>query len=143
MNIAGIDYSSHAIDIVQIPHDGPQPPRWDRFELEGDMAFDRARDVATSMPGRASSYWDEIIAVGIEHPGGHYGTQAMIRIQGAILSCIPPWVLVEPLSPAKWRKLIGLPGNASKDRRSRNASTPRAPVRHTDRTGRRTPTTPT
>lgn len=42
MNIAGIDYSTHAIDIVQIPLENNTPPRWDRFDLEGDLAFDRA-----------------------------------------------------------------------------------------------------
>ncbi len=116
MRIAGIDYSTKAVDLVTIPHNGDGgAPEWHTFPLQGDDAFDRARDVALEMPGRASSFWDDILAIGIEHPGGHYGTGAMLRIQGAILSCLPAWVLVEPLPPAKWRKLVGLAGNASKD----------------------------
>ena len=39
----------------------------------------------------------------------------MLRIQGAILSQIPARMLVHPLPPGKWRKLVGLPGNASKE----------------------------
>ena len=115
MNIAGIDYSTKAIDLVTIPHDEPGAPQWHTFPLEGDGAFDRARDVANALHGRSSAFWDDILAVGIEHPGGHYGTQAMIRIQGAILSCIPARMLVQPLSPARWRKLVGISGNSTKE----------------------------
>jgi hypothetical protein len=116
MRIAGVDYSTKAVDLVTIPHNGDNDePVWHHFPLQGDGAFDRARDVAMEMPGRGSAFWDDILAIGIEHPGGHYGTGTMLRIQGAILSCLPAWVLVEPLPPAKWRKLNGLSGNASKD----------------------------
>jgi hypothetical protein len=114
MRIAGIDYSTKAVDLVTIPHEDAGAPEWHTFPLQGDDAFDRARDVALEMPGRASSFWDDILAIGIEHPGGKHGTGHMLRIQGAILSCLPAWVLVEPLPPAKWRTLVGLPGNASK-----------------------------
>lgn len=115
MNIAGIDYSTHAIDIVTIPHDGPEPPEWHTFPLQGDNAFDRARDIANELHGRNSLFWDEILAVGIEHPAGHHGTGHLLRIQGAILSCIPARMLVQPLAPARWRHLAGLKGSSSKD----------------------------
>jgi hypothetical protein len=115
MNIAGIDYSTQAVDIVTVPYDQPGTPDWHRFPLQGDGAFERARDVANELPGRHSLFWDDILAVGIEHPGGRYGTGAMLRIQGAILSVIPARMLVISLPPGRWRKLNGLPGNASKD----------------------------
>ena len=113
VNVAGIDYSSHAVDVVLVPVDGGAPS-WHRFPLEGNDAFDRTRGVATVMPGRGSAFWDPILAVGIEHPAGRFGTRDMTRVQGAILSCIPDRVLVEPWPPAKWRKAVGLKGNATK-----------------------------
>lgn len=114
MNVAGIDYSTRAIDVVLVPEDDG-PPAWHRFPLTGTDAFDRTRSVADTMPGRTSQFWDEILAVGIEHPGGKFGTGDMLRVQGAILSCIPARMLVEPWPPAKWRKAVGLKGNATKD----------------------------
>lgn len=132
MRVAGIDYSSHAVDIVTVPLDEGQPfwhtfpptivtaplsagqPIWHRFPLTGRDAFDRARSVADSVPGRHSVLWDDITAVGIEHPAGKFGTGALLRIQGAILCRLPARMLVEPFPPAKWRKAVGLPGNASK-----------------------------
>ena len=114
VRVAGIDYSSHAVDIVTVPLDAGQPI-WHRFPLTGMDAFDRARSVADSVPGRHSVLWDDITAVGIEHPAGKFGTGALLRIQGAILACLPARMLVEPFPPAKWRKAVGLPGNATKD----------------------------
>lgn len=109
MWVAGIDYSTHAVDVVIVPLEGKEPPRWRRHELTGKDAFDRTRTV--DMRG---SVWDEVVAVGIEHPGGKFGTRDMTRVQGAIIVQLPSTLLVHPLPPAKWRKLVGLPGNASK-----------------------------
>jgi hypothetical protein len=115
VNIAGIDYSTQAVDIVTVPYDTDGQPEWHRYPLQGDGAFERARDVANELPGRSSMFWDDILAVGIEHPGGRYGTGAMLRVQGAILSVIPARMLVVPLPPARWRKLNGLNGNTGKE----------------------------
>lgn len=115
MNVAGIDYSTRAVDVVLIPYEGSGAPSWHRFPLTGPDAFDRTRSVADVMPGRHSVFWDDVLAIGIEHPGGHHGTRDMLRVQGAILSCLPARLLVEPWPPAKWRTANGLKGNASKD----------------------------
>jgi len=115
LRVCAIDFSSHAVDVVTVPYDGPGQLVWHRFPLTGKDAFDRARSVAEAVPGRASVFWDELVAVGIEHPAGHHGTGPLLRIQGAILSAIPARMLVEPWSPAKWRKAVGLAGNASKE----------------------------
>jgi hypothetical protein len=114
VTVAGIDYSSRFIDVVLVPMEGNAPPVWHRFVLSGTDAFDRTRSVADAMPGRASVFWDNVVGAGIEHPGGHHGTRDMLRVQGAILSCLPNRLLVEPWPPAKWRAAVGLPGNASK-----------------------------
>lgn len=115
MRVAGIDYSTRYVDIVTVPLDGNAAPIWHRFPLTGADAFDRARSVADAMPGRTSVLYDDIIAIGIEHPAGHHGTGALLRVQGAILARIPARMLVHPLPPGKWRKIVGLPGNASKE----------------------------
>ncbi len=114
MLIAGIDFSSHAVDLVTIPLD-EGPPEWHQYLLKSvGGSFDRTREVAATMPGRADSFWDDILAVGIEYPAGRYGTGALMRVQGAILSCIPGHLKVQELQPAKWKKLVGLPGYADK-----------------------------
>jgi hypothetical protein len=114
MNVAGIDLSTFHIDIVKIPVDGTSAD-WHRFTLNGADAFDRTRSVADYMPGRAHSFWDDTIAIGIEHPAGRHGVGAILRIQGAVLSCLPVDTLVQPLPPSRWRRLNGLTGNATKE----------------------------
>ena len=109
--IAGVDFSSRAVDIVRLDEDSDRA-EWHRFLLAGDGAFDRTRSVRAAMPG--SSFWDDVLAVGIEEPCGH-GAGRLMRVQGAILACVPAHKLVHPLMPSAWRKAVGLPGNASKE----------------------------
>jgi hypothetical protein len=109
--IAGIDYSTHFVDVVLLDED-TDAATWYRFELEGQDAFDRARSVRTNVPRGA--FWDKVLAVGIEQPRGKFGVTHMMRIQGAVLTCIPADKLVHPLNPSDWRKTVGVPGNASK-----------------------------
>jgi hypothetical protein len=109
--IAGIDYSTRAVDIVLLDED-TDAATWHRFELEGADAFDRARAVRMAMFTRPFD-WDEVVAVGIEDPRG-YNAGSLYRVQGAILSSLPRHTLVHPLIPSSWRKTVGLPGNASK-----------------------------
>jgi hypothetical protein len=111
--IAGIDYSTRAVDVVLLDEDS-HAAEWHRFELSGADAFERTRDVSRAF-NLTSEQWDSVVAVGIENPGGKYGTGAMYRVQGAVLASIPFYKLVQPLPPALWRKTVGLPGNASKD----------------------------
>ena len=113
MSIAGIDYSSHAIDLV-ILNDDDDTASWTRHHLEGQDAFDRARRVREAV-GWLRYLGDDhgVIACGIEEPRGH-GAGSLYRIQGAILACLWPTLLVQPLIPSAWRKLVGLPGNAPK-----------------------------
>lgn len=114
MRVVGVDFSSFAIDVVSIDVDDLEPPVWTRFELAGQDAFDRTRQVASVMPKRGSIWWADVLAVGIEHPAGKFGTGSMMRVQGAVLSCLPAGVLVKPWPPGAWRKAAGLPGNCTK-----------------------------
>jgi hypothetical protein len=111
--IAGIDYSTRAVDVVLLDEDS-DAATWHRFELDGADAFDRARDVYAAMPAWTGELWDSVLAAGIEEPRG-FNAGALYRIQGAILQCLPSTLLVHPLIPSQWRKTVGLPGNASKD----------------------------
>lgn len=112
--VAGIDFSSRAIDIVLVDVDERLAPVWTRYQLSGQDAFDRTRRVGMVMPGLKSGFWDDVIAVGIEHPAGKFGTGVMMRVQGAVLAMLPSGVLVQPWPPSLWRKSVGLKGNASK-----------------------------
>jgi hypothetical protein len=112
MSVAGIDFSSRCVDVVLLDEDS-DAATWHRFELKGQDAFDRARDVRHSMPLRTGGFWDQAIAIGIEDPRG-YNAGALYRIQGAILACLPWQTLTHPLIPSSWRKTVGLAGNASK-----------------------------
>jgi hypothetical protein len=115
--IAGIDYSTRAVDVVLLDED-TDAATWHRFELKGADAFDRARDVHRAF-NFTSEIWDEIIAIGIEEPQAtgprRANIGALFRVQGAILANLPWNRLVQPLYPTQWRKTVGLPGNASKD----------------------------
>lgn len=110
--IAGIDFSTRAVDVVLLDEDS-DVAEWHRVELIGQDAFARARDVKRAMGELESCLWDEVLAVGIEDPRG-YGAGSLYRVQGAILSRLPVWTLVQPWIPSSWRKTVGLPGNASK-----------------------------
>lgn len=114
MRIAGIDLSTHAVDIVTIDVEERDPPEWRRFPLEGADSFTRARQVRDAMPARTDEWYDDVLAVGIEDPAGHHGTNHIYRIQGCVLACLPKLVLVQQWRPAAWKKAVGLKGNATK-----------------------------
>jgi hypothetical protein len=111
-NVAGIDLSSFAVDMVRVHDTGLVD--WHRYMLEGNDAFDRARRVPDAMPGPTDELWDETMAIGIEQPAGHHGVIPLVRVQGAILARLPKDLLVHPYVPARWRVLAGLPGHALK-----------------------------
>jgi hypothetical protein len=113
--VAGIDYSTHAIDVVLIDEDTLKPEWW-RYPLKGADAWERTRDIGWAFDENWD--WDDVLAVGIEEPRG-YNSGPLYRVQGAILRCIPdyeqPRRLVQPWIPSEWRKAVGLKGNASKE----------------------------
>ena len=119
MNVLGIDLSSWFVDCVKVSLEVDRAPEWHRFPLAGQDAFDRARSVRDAMPGRSSVFYDDVLAIGIENPQARgpaaQNIAALHRVVGAVLSCLPPHLLVHPLQPAAWRKLVGLKGNATKD----------------------------
>jgi hypothetical protein len=112
MSYVGCDFDTHAVHLVKVSEDGTAA--YTRCELVGLDAFERTRHVRQAMPG--ASFWDDVVAVGIEEPqGAQKATVAKLKaVQGAILACIPRTTLVEPMVPARWRTAVGLPGGAVK-----------------------------
>ena len=107
--VVGIDFSTHAIDVVHVDENDERPPVWHRHTLDGPDAWERTRKVR---------YWslawpDDVIAVGLEEPRGRSAGK-LYRVQGAILCRLPPALLVQPWVPSDWRKRVGLKGNAGK-----------------------------
>lgn len=121
MTVAGIDFSTRAIDVVLIDED-THAAEWHRFDvtedaLTGDIcgdAFERARRVRHTLP--KTSWWEDegVIAIGLEQPRGNHGITPLFRMQGAILACLPTRILVTPWNPSSWRLEVGLKGNALK-----------------------------
>lgn len=112
--IAGIDYSSHYIDVVLVDHQPHPRPKvhWRRYALRGQDAFERARDVREAAPAWGEWWWNAV-GIGLEEPRG-VSPGPIYRVQGAILACLPRNSLVQPWIPSAWRKAVGLKGNCSK-----------------------------
>lgn len=113
--IAGIDFSTKAVDIVLLDEDTHLARQFSvRLDFQnGEDAFDRTRKVRAVMPSRGTWEAEGVIAVGLEEPRG-YGTDTLFRVQGAILQCFPPNLLIQPWIPSAWRKACGLKGNGTK-----------------------------
>ena len=115
--IAGIDFSTRAVDVVLLDED-TDAASWHRFELSGQDAFERARDVRRSFRPSSGILFEDCVAIGIEEPmmrgGGMSTAYSLYRVQGAVIACLPPRTLVHPIKPSQWRKTVGLPGNATK-----------------------------
>lgn len=112
MTTAGIDFDTHAVHVVLLREDGTAEYR--HFPLEGHDAFERVRSVREAMPSRGWWRDEGVVACAIEEPAGKL-TGRLFRVQGAILACLPPDLLVEKLMPSQWRKAVGLKGNATKE----------------------------
>lgn len=108
---AGIDFDTHAVHLVLLDEEGAA--RYRCFTLEGTDALERTRAVRDAMPSRG--WWADggVVAVGIELPFGP-NKGRLWPVFGAILSCLPRWLLVQPMTASGWRKHVGLAGNATK-----------------------------
>jgi hypothetical protein len=123
VKLAGIDYSTHVIDIVFLDADRElgELPWWVHYDLPGTGdAFARTLEVANVLPARRSSVWDEVYAVALEEPyqkgpAARSFVPKLKAVQGAILSCLPPALEVRAYGAPTWRSLVGIPGGASKD----------------------------
>jgi Holliday junction resolvasome RuvABC endonuclease subunit len=115
--IAGFDFSTKAIDCVLLDDEADRAT-WHRMRLDFRKmdSFEKARAVRDVMPARGKWLDEGVVAVGIERPFGHASTvTVLVRIQGAILACLPSSVPVYELGQATWKKRFVGKGGATKD----------------------------
>lgn len=113
MNVAGIDVSTRAIDLVLLNLDNDRAT-WHRHELQGAELIDRIQSVRDWLHPD-SFVWDDVLAVGIERPAGRYAVDKVALCVGAVLCRIPASKLTRWWLPAEWRKACGMKGNATKE----------------------------
>jgi len=129
---AGIDYSTHAVDVVTVRQRGAE--LWEdwqthtevqhhRVEFEGDNAWARAFDAAEKLDAwewtdPVSDHLYDASVIVIEEPAGssRLVAQQLARVQGLIIANLPRidgqvWGMV----PSEWKKLVVGKGNASKE----------------------------
>jgi hypothetical protein len=105
VNTLGIDLSSRAIDLVLLD-ENEQLAQWQRVELDGATAFDRARDVAEKMPQPGWYEAHGVYLIAVEEPMG-FQSRVLYRVQGAILATLPD-VPVWEVRPAAWKNALGI-----------------------------------
>lgn len=114
MTVAGIDLSTRNIDIVLL-HEDHQAERY-TFPLEGELAFDRCRQVRRVLP--RASWWEThgIYLIGIEKPMGRHtvAIASLMRVQGAIVARLPETITIVETPVTEWKRLFTGHGNASK-----------------------------
>ena len=113
MNVAGIDVSTHAIDLVLLDLDSDKAT-WHRYELEGHDVIERVR-AARDIRWVWADVFLDCVAIGIERPAGRFGVAQTSMAFGAVLANLPSRALVKPWLPSEWRKACGWPGNCSKE----------------------------
>lgn len=118
MNVAGIDVSSRAVDIVAVPLDPDiiAAPAWEHHEFVGANAIERATIAPDVIP--RGTFWDNVAEVAIERPYGPGGDTlfALHLMVGAVAAALP--ARLRPplfLHPSQWRKAAGISGRASKE----------------------------
>lgn len=118
--VAGIDYDSEAIHVALVDLGTGAleavVPRVDLAAGPGD-AFARARRVSTLFPAGHFRPGGAIQAVALELPFSRQTSSLapLMRVQGAILACIPRDFDVREIRPQVWKSLTVGKSNASKD----------------------------
>ena len=115
MSIVGIDLSVHAIDVVHLSEDD-DTAFWTRYPLAATDSFLAARNVRDALPGRSEWRDTGVIAFAVEKPfsRSYKAVSALMRVQGAIVACLPPELLVCELAPTEWKTATVGQGNAGK-----------------------------
>ena len=108
MNVLGIDLSSKAIDLVLLDENADKAA-WQRITLEGDSAFERARDVADKMPAPGWFADHGVYLVAVERPFVRHGQDVIRLVQGCVLARLPRALPVWEVSVSQWKRRIGLP----------------------------------
>lgn len=110
--IAGIDYSTLAVDVVLLDEDTNHARHIRRrLDTGPGKAIDRIRRIRTVMPARGAWTDAGVVAVAIEEPFNRatMGGQVPLLIAlGAIIAGLPPDMPLALLRADDWRKACGL-----------------------------------
>jgi hypothetical protein len=112
MLFAGLDVASTHLDIVTVDLDS-EAIKWHRLP-GGKKGWDTARSMRDVLPH--PSYWEGIALLAIERPIGQRSNVIWAQglVIGAVLSRVPASVVIQDFQANEWKKLVGLPGGASK-----------------------------
>lgn len=111
--IAGIDFSTKAIDVVLIADEGHQA-EWHRFQIPKHQLFtaERARAVLAAAPARG--WWEDngVWLVGIEQPMSRFAhtAKSLGLVAGALISRLPRGLPVIETQPEEWQRMFCDPG---------------------------------
>jgi Holliday junction resolvasome RuvABC endonuclease subunit len=117
--IAGIDVSTKSIALVVLSSKTGDISRFDEFlipdlrKLGGNKA-ERCRVIAeTGFPAALK----RVTVVYVEQPMGRQvkGVAEVERVVGSVIASVPKKTSVSLITPAEWKKAVGLKGNAQKD----------------------------
>lgn len=113
MRFVGVDVNAQEVNLVSVDLDTMEATQ--HLLVGAERAFETARLMTTMMPH--SSWWDDVALVAVERPSGRFKNviYAQGLVIGAVLAIIPNRIVVQTFVPANWRRLIDLPGNASKE----------------------------
>lgn len=118
MKVAGVDFSSHAVDVVLLDEDGGLLPAHLRFPFENRRyAFERLLGCREVLP--TPGWWadESVYLIALESPKskGFGAAVDLARVQGAIIATLPRNIITWQLTPNEWKREIGFPGVAKKD----------------------------
>lgn len=117
--IGGIDVSTKSIALVVLSSKTGDISRFDEFPIPDLKKLDnnkaeRCRVIAeTGFP----SALRRVSVVYVEQPMGRQvkGVAEVERVVGSVIAAVPRKTSVSLITPAEWKKAVGLKGNAQKD----------------------------
>lgn len=106
--IAGVDVSSHAVDVVLLDDDTDQAHSFHHVPLPGPTPFERARGCRQRLPAR--SWWEDqgVWLVGYEDffARDAHVAKAIAVVLGAWGAQLPTGLTVVPTPPSEWQRLF-------------------------------------
>lgn len=117
MYVAGLDFSTKALDVVLLDDD-TESWIWKTFPIHGRTPFDRAQDIRFTLP--TTTWWEErnVRLIAVEEPRGHQNavTQlALGSLYGAIVARLPRSIPACAYTPSEWKRPFTGNGNAPKE----------------------------
>jgi hypothetical protein len=108
--LAGVDIGVRLVTICFLHESGDV--FWERLEAPARFDALKAARIIHVLASRVD--WPEV--VWLERPYGRHvrSVSDLSRVVGALVSAIPVRVAIDEIAPNERKRLIGLPGNASK-----------------------------